>query len=78
MRNVGQGQRHMQLRHRRIRIGRIAGDPARVQRLVQVDQPQPELGEAEQLLAGLGQERQVLASNRAVTGTTPSRLTSRA
>src|ERR1022692_560355 len=40
--------------------GRIAADTANVQRLVQLDQPYPELGEASHLLPRLGKERQVV------------------
>src|SRR5450755_4677234 len=42
------------------RSGRIAGDPARVEWLVQLDQPQSELGEAEQLRPGLGEKSEVV------------------
>lgn len=41
------------------RAGRIGADAARVQRLVQVDQPHRQLAEPEHLLPRLGQERQV-------------------
>src|ERR1022692_325026 len=42
------------------RSRRAAGDPARVQRLVQLDQPQPEFGEAEHLRPGLREESEVV------------------
>jgi hypothetical protein len=41
------------------RGGRAAGGAARVQRLVQLDQPQPEVGEAEHPFPGLGKEGEV-------------------